>query len=188
MKNLTYSLYKLSQTVFTSREISMILDQTDGGLVKSKINYYVKRGEITAIRRGVYVKDSNFNKFELSTKIYTPSYISFDTILSEKGVIFQYSEEIYAASYLSREISVVDTKILYRKISNDILYDPRGIENNNYFASATLERAFMDTIYLDGNRHFDNLSLINFEKCIELLPIYGGKITEDQIKSYVDNN
>ena len=54
MKNLTYSLNKLPQTVFTTREIALILGETNSDIVKSKINYYVKRGEIFALRRGVY--------------------------------------------------------------------------------------------------------------------------------------
>lgn len=184
MKNLTYSLNKLPQTVFTSREIALILGETNSDLVKSKINYYVKRGEIFSIRRGIYSKDVKFNELELATKIYTPSYVSFETILTKHGIVFQYDSCIYLASYLTREIKVGEVKIFYKKINNEILTNPIGIEYKNYFSEATLERAFLDTIYIQGLRHFDNLGPIDFEKCEKMLPIYEGKLSVSDLKSY----
>ncbi|PJA55748.1 hypothetical protein CO165_01940, partial [Candidatus Roizmanbacteria bacterium CG_4_9_14_3_um_filter_33_18] len=116
MKNLTYSLNKLPQTVFTTREIALILGETNADLVKSKINYYVKKGEIFSIRRGIYTKNIKFNELELSTKMYTPSYVSFQTILAKHGVVFQYDSRVHLGSYLTREVRVADIKILYKKI------------------------------------------------------------------------
>lgn len=187
MKNLTYRLHKSKQSVFTAREIALILGQTDTDLVKSKINYYVKRGEIIALRRGIYAKDEEFSEYELATKIYNPSYISFDTVLSINGISFQFDNRIHTASYLSREIKVNDITIFYRKLKNEILLNPMGIVYEEGVAWATLERAFLDTIYLEGERYFDNLDPVNFEICEDLLPIYGGVITSDTLKSYADD-
>ena len=72
MKNLTYSLLKMPQTVFTAREVALVLAETNTDIIKSKINYYVKRGELVALRRGIYAKDGNYNELELATKVYTP--------------------------------------------------------------------------------------------------------------------
>ena len=43
MKNLTFGLYSLKNTVFTTQEISLILKETDLNRLKSKINYFVKK-------------------------------------------------------------------------------------------------------------------------------------------------
>jgi predicted transcriptional regulator of viral defense system len=59
------------------------------------------------------------NKFEIATKIYKPSYISFETVLSQSGVIFQYYSQIFVASYLTREIEVDGQKYFYRKINKE---------------------------------------------------------------------
>ncbi|KKR02728.1 MAG: hypothetical protein UU25_C0015G0013 [Microgenomates group bacterium GW2011_GWB1_40_9] len=187
MKNLTYSLNKLPQTVFTTREIALILGETNSDIVKSKINYYVKRGEIFALRRGMYAKDSTFSECEMITKLYTPSYISFETILSKNGVVFQYDSRIHAASYLTREITVGTIKIYYKKIKAEILTNPMGIGYENYFPEATVERAFLDTIYCYGKRQFDNVEPIDFEKCEDMLSIYEEKITKEDIQSYAHN-
>lgn len=188
MKNLTYRLHKSNQTVFTAREIALLLGETDTNIVKSKINYYVKKGEIIALRRGVYVKDAKYNEYELANKIYSPSYISFDTVLSSAGTIFQYDSRIYLASYLAREIKVNEVDIVYRKIKDEILLSPNGVIYKEGVAWATLERAFLDTIYLDGNRYFDNLDSIDFKKAEEILPIYNSKILKLRFKKYVKNH
>ncbi len=187
MKNLTYSLYKLPQTVFTAREIALILGETNKDLVKSKINYYVKRGEIFSLRRGIYSKDNKFNHFELATKLYTPSYVGFETVLAKHGVVFQYDSRIHLASYLTREIKVGNVKIYYKKMENEILINPMGIEYGNYFPEATLERAFLDTIYISGQRYFDNLKPIDFDRCYRILSIYEGRIKKEDLKSYANN-
>ena len=187
MKNLTYSLNKLPQTVFTAREIALILAETNPDIVKSKINYYVKREEIFSLRRGIYSKDKQFNPWELATKVYTPSYIGFETVLAKHNLIFQYDSRIHLASYLTREIKIKEIKISYQNIKAEILTNPSGIEYQDYFPEATLERAFLDTIYLFGLSHFDNLTPIDFAKCRTMLPIYGGRLTREDLKAYADN-
>ena len=187
MKNLTYRLHKSNQTVFTAREIALLLEETDTDIVKSKINYYAKRGEIIALRRGIYAKDPKYNEFELATKVYSPSYISFDTVLGIGGVTFQYDSRVFVASYMSRQIKVNEVGIFYKQIKNEILLNPTGIVYKDGVAWASLERAFMDKIYLNPRQYFDNLSPIDWEKCKNLLPVYGGAIKIDTIKSYANN-
>ena len=188
MKNLTYSISKLSQTVFTTREIALILGETNSDIVKSKINYYVKRGELFSLRRGIYSKDPKFNGFELATKLYTPSYVSFETILAKHNVVFQYDSRIHLACYVTREIEINKIKIYYKKMTSNVLHDPNGISNEKGYPEATVERAFLDTIYLFGKRHFDNLEPIDIERCKNMLSIYEGAITKEDLKSYVNNN
>ena len=116
MNNGLIEVFKSKNTVFTFKELSLLWKETDINLMKRKVNYYVKTKKIIRLRKGIYVKDKNYDKFELATKIYTPSYISFETVLSQAGVIFQYYSQIFVASYLTREIKVYGQKYCYRKI------------------------------------------------------------------------
>lgn len=184
MKNLTYSINKLPQSVFTTREIALILRETNSDIVKSKINYYVKKGELFSISRGIYSKDEEFSKFELATKLYTPSYVSFDTILSKHDIVFQYDSGVHLASYVTREIETKDVKIYYKKMRSNILSNPLGIFYENKYPEASAERAFLDTIFIFGKRHFDNLTPIDFEKCKQMLSIYDNAITKEDLKKY----
>ena len=177
-------IYKSPQTVFTTKDISLIWNNNDLDKVKSSLSYYRKKGKLYRIRKGIYTKDKNYNKFELATKIYTPSYISLETILAKNDIIFQYYKTIFVVSYLSREIKVDGKNIKISKIKDDILTNQKGmIKKDNYF-EATKERAFLDALYLYKDYHFDNLEQLNRKKVMDLAKIYNNKALIKRTKSY----
>ncbi|MBD3244450.1 MAG: hypothetical protein GF335_00465 [Candidatus Moranbacteria bacterium] len=165
-------IYKLNNTVFSFDELAIILKETNKELLKRRINYYVKQGQLIQLRKGIYTKDKNYNKFELALKIYSPSYISFETVLQKKGIVFQFYGQIFVASYLSREINIKEQKYVYRKLKNSILINNKGVNIKKYYSIASLERAFLDTIYLNKNYYFDNLTPLNWEKVYDILKNY----------------
>ena len=168
-------LYRSNCTILTFKDISMLWKSTNRDLVKRRINYYVKTGKLYALRRGIYAKDKNYSEYELASKIYTPSYISLETVLQKDGIIFQHYSSIFLVSYLTREIECKKQKIVYKKIKNTILTNPKGlIKEGNYFI-ASKERALLDTLYLYKDYYFDNLKSINWNACLELVLIYENK-------------
>ena len=50
-----------------------------------------------------------------------------------------------------------------------------GIEHKQGCAIASYERAVLDTLYLNKDYHFDNLSGLNWDKAFEIVPIYDNK-------------
>ncbi len=183
-KNKILELYKSPATIFSLRDISLIFKENNYNNLKSKINYYLDKGRLFRARRGFYSKDENYNIFELANKIYTPSYISFETILLKEGIIFQYSEKIILASNISKKMKVKDREIIYRRMKKEILYNKKGIIFENNYYRATKERAFLDTLYLNKNYYFDNLKSINWENCFDLLDIYNQKTLKKEINNY----
>lgn len=180
-------IYQTSQTVFTAKEVALIWSETNSNSLKSSLNYYIKKGDLIWLRKGLYVKP-NYNKFEIAGKIYAPSYISYETVLQKEGVIFQYYETIFAASYLSREIELKSgEKIQYRRMKKEIIMNSAGIiKEGNYF-TAGKERAFLDVIYRNPNYFFDNLRSIDWQKCLELVKIYQSKKILVTLKKYYKN-
>jgi hypothetical protein len=162
------------RSVFTTRDISLLWRSTDAVFTRKKIHRYVVAGKLHVIRRGVYAKDIAYDPKECATRLYTPSYISFETVLAKAGIIFQYYTQIHVASYITREISVGKHVFAYRKIKNSILLSDVGIEKNNLYSIATPERAFLDTLYLNTQYHFDNTSSLDWQLIEKILPIYGG--------------
>jgi len=184
MDNLIVKLYQLAKTVLTSADIALVWGETDSTRLKAKISYYVKTGALIRLTRGVFIKNKNYNPKELATSIYTPSYISFETVLREAGVIFQYYETIFVASKWPRVIKIDNRAFTFRKLKDEILFNPAGtIFKDNYWA-ATTERAFLDMIYLFPNYYFDNLSVINWEKCFELAPLYKNQQIIKRLNKY----
>lgn len=188
MKNLTFGLYSAKNTVFTTQEISLIVGETDLDRLKSRINYFVKKGVLVSLRKGLYAKSSGYEILEAVNKIFTPSYISLETVLQRSGVTFQdYSKTIFVVSYQTREIKLGEYTISFKKIKDEILLNSSGIINDDGYAIASGERAFLDRIYLSKNYYFDNLSAIDWESASKLLKIYNNRSMERRFKSYVKN-
>lgn len=173
-KDYLLDLMRSNKTVFTFKDIVLLWGESDVSFIKKKINRYVKAGKINSIRKGIYSKDKNYNKYELATKIYTPSYISFETVLGSAGITFQLYSQIFVASYQTKEIECDGQKYSFNKIKDEIITNQAGIETRENHSIATPERAFLDVIYLHKDYHFDNLSPLNWDKVHEILPIYGG--------------
>lgn len=163
------------KTVFTFKDISLIWRDADKSTTIASIGYYVRTGQLYRIRRGIYAKDENYNKEELATRIFTPAYISFETILGRSGINFQYYSQIFIASYLTREIIIDNQTYSFKKIKNTILSNSLGVEQKEESPIAITERAFLDTLYINKNYHFDNTDSLDWEKIFEILPIYNNK-------------
>ena len=185
--NLLVSLYKSPKTVFTLKDVALLWSENDYNNLKSKIAYYVKNGGLIRLRNGVYAKDKNYNVRELASSLVSPSYISFETILRDSGVIFQHYDSIFSASERPREILCDGINFVYRQIKKEILYNPSGITNEKGIAIASRERAFLDTIYLFKEYHFDNLRSIDWEICFELVKIYKNHELIKRLEKYHKN-
>jgi len=155
-------------------------------MVAIRLNKYVRTGKLFRIRRGIYAKDKNYNRFELATRIYTPSYISFETILTRAGINFQFYSSIFVASYVTRDI--------WGWRSKDFVYSNERLcldQYNRHWACewnrhGRKERAFLDRIYISKDYHFDNLNALDWNKVFEILPIYNNKRMEKKVKQYFD--
>jgi hypothetical protein len=178
------NILRSNKTVFSFKDILLASQDKNPILLNRRLNYYVKRGELYPIRKGLYAKDKNYDKNELAAKIYTPSYISFETVLGRAGVVFQSYGQIFVASYLTREITVDGQVYSYKKIKESILTDNAGIEDKNNYFVAIPERAFLDVVYLNKNYYFDNLSALDWNKIMGILPIYSNKRMEKEVKNY----
>jgi len=178
------NILRRGNTVFTFKDILLASGETNAALLKRRINYYIKKGELYPIRIGIYAKDKNYDKLELANKIFTPAYISLETVLAREGIVFQHYDQIFVVSYLTREISCDGQTYVFRRMKDTVLTNSLGIEKKSNYCIASKERAFMDTIYLNKNYHFDNLSSINWDKCFEMLPIYDNKAMAIRLNSY----
>lgn len=169
------AIMRSSHTVFTFKELLLVSGEREPLRLRRRLNYYIKKGTLYAIRRGLYAKDKNYNRQEAATKIFTPSYVSFETILAEAGIIFQYYSQIFVASYQTKEVICDDNTYVFRKLKDTILTNCLGLENKGNYFVASKERAFLDTLYLNKDYHFDNLAPLNKDVVFKLLPLYENK-------------
>lgn len=181
--DLILKIYSRPDTVFTIDEISQLFPNIAYKNLRDRLSYFTRVGKLKRPHHGIYAK-GEYNPFELANKLYKPSYISLETVLVKGGVVFQYYETIFAVSYLTRSVSINGVSIQYRRIKAGLLTNLQGIEQKEGYFIASLERAFLDAVYIYKNYHFDNLGTINWEKVAELKKIYRNKVFEKRIEEY----
>ncbi len=177
-------LLRSPKTIFSVKDIVLLWGQTASVAVRVRLSQYVKNKKLIRIHRGIYAKDNNYDRSELATRVYTPSYISFETVLTRSGINFQYYGNIFVASYVTREIEIDKQKISFIKIKDYVLSNTIGITHINDVATATKERAFLDRIYVSKDYHFDYLDILDWDKVFEILPIYRNKRMNKKIQEY----
>lgn len=166
------ALLRSPKTVFSISDIALLWQEPRSVNTRARLHYAVTHGQLIRLRRGLYAKDKNYDPLELAVKLNTPAYVSFETVLAQAGVIFQYYNTIFVAAYLSRHIVCDQHEFDLRRLKPSILTNPLGINQDNEYAIATTERALLDTLYLNKTYHFDHLNMIDWEIVFSLVEIY----------------
>ena len=117
MSTVITKLYQTSKTILTNKDIALLWQETDKKKLNSKIAYYAKRKNIIPLTRGIFAKTKQYNIKELATSIYSPAYISFETVLREAGIIFQHYDTIFVASKLSKTVTIDTHTFTFRKLN-----------------------------------------------------------------------
>jgi len=188
MDSLITKLYQSSKTILTNKDLALIWQINDKDNLYAKAGYYVKQKALIRLIGGVFAKNKNYDPKELATSIYIPSYISFETVLRETGIIFQYYDTIFVASKWPKAMEIDKYRITFRKLKETVLFNPTGIINKDNYSIATPERAFLDMIYLFPNYYFDNLKSIDWDKCEEMVKIYNNKQMVKRLNKYRKNH
>ncbi len=192
MSNLTRNLLKLSnsgKTVFSTADLALFWEIENKDSLWVGISRILKKGYLKHIRRGLYKLDGmEIDKFELAGKFKKNSYISFETVLAEAGVIFQWYDEIFSASDRGALIKSRYGKFRYRKLPKKILADRTGIINKGNYFIATPERAFCDKVYKDGLSYFDDTTELDGEALKKISKIYNNKRVINDIKKAIKDS
>jgi len=179
-------LLRSPKTVFSTKDIVLLWGERNEINVRVRLSSYVKNAKLIRLHRGIYAKDKNYDRFEMATRIYTPSYISFETVLTRAGVNFQYYGNIFVASYVTRDIEVDGQKISFVRMRDYVLSNTIGIEQINDVSIATKERAFLDRISVSKDYHFDHLDVLDWDKVFEILPIYRNARMNKKVAEYYE--
>lgn len=176
-------LYAQPQTVFSMQEISLLFPHVSAESLRDRLYYFTKKGKIQRLHHGVYGKKT-YDPLELANKIYTPSYISLETVLAREGVVFQYYETIFLMSYVTRDVQTGEHSFSYKRLPNYTLFNTEGIEQVNQYAIATKERAFLDAVFKYKNYYFDNLRSLNWDRIMEIKHIYRSTALTNRVETY----
>lgn len=166
-------LLSTKKTVFSTGELKQLFKKENGSYINTSLQPLKKSGILINPMKSIR-SFKEYDILELGAKLKSQSYISFETVLQQAGVIFQtYEYTITLASDNTVTKHVVWADFTYHKIKNTILTNPMGIYNHeNKYMIASPERAVCDMVYLYHNIYFDNLTPLNADLIDELAPIY----------------
>lgn len=162
--------------------------------IKGKIAREIKKGELFPLVKGVYETDPNVMASRLAQFIYGPSYISFDYVLYNKGLI---PEAIYntitCATFNKKKIKTYKNKFgtfIYRDVPKEVFsLGVVAFRDGDYsYQIATLEKALCDKLYIispvknleelkqllfeDLRIDEDRFNGLNKEEILKMAPLY----------------
>ena len=180
-------LLQSRKNIVTIQDLAVILGVYERKKLLEVIKYYVRKGRLKTLKRGVYAVSDDYDKFELAQKIVPVSYISFYSALAFHGIIFQFYETIHSVALATKHIEINNQNFSYHKVKSDIFFDSLGIKEKGNYTIASPERSVCDSLYLKPNLAFDNLTKLNYQKLTEISRCYGNKSLERQIQIIVKN-
>ncbi|MBU4370010.1 hypothetical protein KKG58_04625 [Patescibacteria group bacterium] len=145
-----------------------IIDNIDEKYLRINLSRLSKKNYLIKLKRGIYVSKNFINNIKtknllspylefISEKIYEPSYLSLDYVLSENEILTEMPKNFTL-------ISANKTKILtnsfgnfiYHKIKNKLFIGFKTEKIDNFFISkATKAKALFDFLYLRKNLIID---------------------------------
>ena len=173
MSNLIKKINKIKKSYFTFSDLRKITSLDDESL-RVSVSRMIKVGEIRKIIKGYYCLPSAILDLpKIAVEIYTPSYLSFEWVLGQEGILSQKSYSLtLATTKRAKQTSLEETNIIYRHIKENLFF---GYILKDEYLIAEPEKAFLDLAYLslNGYAKFDagemNLELLSKKKIKEYL-------------------
>lgn len=159
-------LIRVDRQIYHSNDLALLWGIQNKNTLYTTIKRYVQKGVLIPIYKGLYstVPLSQLDPLELGKAIiHRYTYLSTESVLAPAGVI---SPLTYAYTFVSdqpKKVAIGARFFIFRKLKDDYLYNPTGIENRNGIFVATLERAVADMLYFNPKYHFDLQDSIDFK-------------------------
>ncbi len=184
-------LQALDRGFFTTADLEKITGLERNSL-KVSLNRMVKKEVLTRLKRGVYQLSLNMvDVKKVANQLYYPSYFSFESALSQYGILSQIPyTQTFATTKKSKKMTIWNTEVEFTQLKKD-LYFGYKLEKGIYIAEP--EKALLDQLYMvsRGKRtlNIEELDLRNinksiFEEYAQKYPSYIGDLL-DQVRKFI---
>lgn len=166
--NLLNTLQQIDKPFFTFTDLVNIVE-IDRPSLKVKLNRLTKKALLIRLSKGFYILPNKLDQLPVvANQLYYPSYLSFESALSQYGIINQSPYTItFASSRRSKKMILADKKVEYRQLTNKLFI---GFNKVGNLFIASPEKALLDQLYLVSRGRatlsFDevNLSSVNLKR------------------------
>jgi predicted transcriptional regulator of viral defense system len=168
----------LDKNVFTLNDLVNFFPE-DSSHIKTIIKRFKDSNVLFPILRGVYALDKGSVDVEkIATSIYTPSYVSFESVLSKYGIMNQGLYQVnLATTRHSKRMEIGGVTCVYSQISTRLFF---GFNLLNDVFIADPEKAVLDTLYLKalGKKEIStaewDIKNLNKAKIFKYAKVFGG--------------
>ena len=158
--------------LYRTQDLAVLWGINNANTLYTTIKRYVKRGVFIKIYKGFYsvkpIDKVDFLSLGLAA-LHRYGYLSMETVLVERGIIFQDIKYITLVSDVSKRFQLGGYKFLVRRMKPEYLHNNIGITKRG----ASVERAVADMLYFNPGYHFDAKKLINWQKVEEIKKAIG---------------
>lgn len=171
-------LVKLNRKIYHTNDLAILWKIANKNTLYTTIKRYVKKGILIPIYKGLYltIPLSEIDHLALGKAIiHDYTYLSTESVLFQNGLINQISYSYTFVAGKSKKITVKNINFLYRRLKDEFLLNPAGIENRNGLLVASTERAVADMLYFSPNYNFDFTKAINWSKVKQIQKEVGYK-------------
>ena len=144
---LVQNLLRLNKPYWSVADLQKVLGYKNRQTLLVVLHRLVSQGVLARMRRGIYrVSISSVEGALLANLLYTPSYLSFESALSQYGILSQVPYTItLATTRRSKKMTLDGTAVEYRQLRGDLFFGHR-IEKGLDIAEP--EKALLDALYL----------------------------------------
>lgn len=130
------------------------------GNVRDRVSRWMKSGDIIGVVPGIYVTAPELRKRPVSVeilanKIFGPSYVSFEYVLSRAGLIPEGSEAVTSATpKRNRDFDTPLGRFSYRHLPLSVYsfgFTRETLSDGSGFLAALPEKALLDWLYRSGS-------------------------------------
>jgi predicted transcriptional regulator of viral defense system len=168
MNSLEKQLNSIKKSYFSFADLRKV-SRLDDASLRVAVSRMVKAGEIISLTKGYYCLDkASVDMQKIALEIYAPSYLSFEWVLGQYGILSQKSHALtLATTKRAKQIEIGDMFVSYHHLQEG-LYFGYMLKDGRLIAEP--EKALLDLAYLslNGYAKFDaeemNLELLDKNK------------------------
>jgi len=160
-------LLKLDRKLYHTGDLATLWGINNKNTLYTTIKRYTQKGILIPIYKGLYstVPINKLDPLVLGkTIIHRYTYLSLESVLVQKGVIFQAVNSYTFVCDISKQVSINHLNFSYRQLASQFLFNLSGIEDQNGVLVATVERAVADMHYFNPKYYLDLNSEINWQE------------------------
>lgn len=185
----------LKKDYYSISDLTKILDLNRDSLYVT-LNRWVKGGWLVRIRQGKYqLKNQIIDGKVIANQEYSPSYLSFESVLAEYGVLNQIPYTLtFATTNMPKKMQISEKNVEFRKLNNKYFFGYQLVDGL-YIAYG--EKALVDSLYLMSlgrdKLDFDELNLnklskIRFLKYLKPFPNKTKKLANKLMSKFKESN